>query len=449
MASINRQWLEELWTRLDTNGDEKVSGAELLEFLTNPKGSKLPSRMHHPGMNDHEAAETIKAKVESHSGAAITWAEMCELFGIEKGEGSTPGVQCSEVPTEISLAWLRELFVRMDRNGDGSIARHELMKYLQGDAEFAASLHLPQKFRLGSQAHAHFEKVYEAMSNTEDDVTWSTLCDFFGMGASDAPAAEEMDFEGLMNYSTPQVKPKIPPRSASSLAMHPPPEERMPRCETPALQTRALTPILSEQHFKEGGWEEKLCSQHRVEYRSGCAYEGQWGFGDFHGKGKLEESDGGVYDGEWFEGKRNGRGHQIWAKAAGEYTGDWDEDKRHGMGTHKNAAGDVYEGNWTANHRRGKGKCTYSTGNVYEGQWVNDTKEGVGVMKWADGDSYEGQWSDDRMHGTGHFTTKDGSTFAGMYRKGKFIKRVLDKKSILGPKAMTAGSAPYGMRRET
>lgn len=47
----------------------------------------------------------------------------------------------------------------MDRNGDGRIVRAELMKVLKGDEEIAQALKLPQKFVIGSEAHAQFEKV--------------------------------------------------------------------------------------------------------------------------------------------------------------------------------------------------------------------------------------------------------------------------------------------------
>ena len=93
------------------------------------------------------------------------------------------------------------------------------------------------------------------------------------------------------------------------------------------------------------------------------------------------------------------------------------------------------------------GTCEYPSGAKYEGQWTMDAKHGTGKMIWSDGDSYEGDFSEDRMHGTGKFTTKHGCVYNGLYRKGKFIKRVLTTSMLLGPKAKTVGRAPYGPMR--
>jgi len=58
---------------------------------------------------------------------------------------------------------------------------------------------------------------------------------------------------------------------------------------------------------------------------------------------------------------------------------------------------------------------------------------------------YEGEWDEDKMHGKGTFTSKDGKSFGGLYRKGKFVKRLLDRTQVLGARAATPGHAPYGM----
>ena len=64
------------------------------------------------------------------------------------------------------------------------------------------TLPVPVHLLLGVYDPSH-PQVYEAMSNTEDDVTWSTLCDFFGMGASDAPAAEVSPYTYYYHTRTP------------------------------------------------------------------------------------------------------------------------------------------------------------------------------------------------------------------------------------------------------
>jgi len=257
----------------------------------------------------------------------------------------------------------------------------------------------------------------------------------------DAQKLEDMDLDTLMAETKPQTQSR--PQS-SLLYPHPPPSDGIPRCETPALQQRAMTPILSELQFKEGAWKDKLCGHHRMEYRSGNVYNGEWGWGDFHGKGCLEEADGCFYDGEWFEGKRNGQGKQRFADGS-EYEGTWEDDIREGSGTHTNAKGDKYEGSWKDNKRNGKGTCTYSTGNVYTGDWVDNNKHGFGNIKWVDGDSYKGGWSHDKMHGNGTFEAKDGKSYSGVYHKGNFVKRLLSRGQPTGPRAATPGQAPYGM----
>jgi len=444
------QWAEELFVRMDRTGDGKVDRAEIKAFLDGTiegaektQNIKVPRRMMVASSQWGEQLAAVQAKLETCGESGLDWAAFSEIVLGERSANSSPGVQSDVCPTAVTLPWVRELFVRMDTNGDGCLKRPELVKYLQGDEEAAKMFKLPPKFILGSEQHAQFESVYAKIAgSTEGDVTWEGLCEYFGFSAPATEAGIEEadnDLEAIMERT------KLGGRPASVLFPHLPPSDGVPRCETPALQTRTMTPILSELEFKEGGWKDKLCGKNRVEYRSGNVYDGEWGWGDFHGKGRLEEADGCAYEGEWFEGKRNGTGKQQWADGAS-FEGTWVDDVRCGTGVHVNANGDRYDGQWKDNKRNGKGKAEYSTGNKYNGEWNDNNKEGTGQMEWKDGDKYEGQWAEDKMHGSGVFTSKDGKAFRGIYHKGKFVKRSMDRETLLGPRAATPGCAPYGMK---
>jgi len=432
----SRPWLEELFVRMDRNGDGQLSKQELKGYLeADPEVAaklKLPPRMSLMSSKWQAQFEAVVKGMDADASGTVGWAEFCAYFEIEKG-GEVPGIQADVVPETVSLPWLRELFVRMDKNGDGLLDRAEMLKYLQGsEDELSLFMHLPPKFKLGSTSHEKFEKAFQDMSKGDGQVSWDAMCEYFGVNPSDASLVglerdiKTPDLEGGKPKSRASTRPD------SVLSFHPPPVNGMPRCQTPALQTRAVTPILSEQEFRDGKWQEKLCGNHSLNFRSGNEYQGQFGYGVYHGSGKLTEPDGSVYEGEWFEGKRNGKGKQTWANGQ-VYDGEWEDDKRSGTGTMTHPDGDTHQGQWRNHKREGKGKRVYATGNTYEGNWEADMKVGKGTLTWVDGDRYEGQWSADKMHGTGVFKSSKGQVFSGMFRGGRFVKRMLDLQQQLGP----------------
>jgi len=188
----------------------------------------------------------------------------------------------------------------------------------------------------------------------------------------------------------------------------------------------------------------------KYKYQNGDVYEGQWLWGEPHGKGRLTSINGEEYEGEWVGGKRHGHGVQITKKGA-KYDGEWRHDKKHGIGAYyfeesttfskytglwvdgkrhnegflysKNgdifcsvwdmgvltqpccvlyADGQKYVGDWVGKKRHGYGVHTYKNKNRYYGHWISGMRSGQGFLRTADGTIYNGEWANDKIHGKGH-----------------------------------------------
>ena len=75
---------------------------------------------------------------------------------------------------ELSQAFLEELFSRVDRNGDGSISRAELIKTARADAQVRELLQLPEHIR--EEQRAALEEVFQGMD--VDDSRGVDLAEF-------------------------------------------------------------------------------------------------------------------------------------------------------------------------------------------------------------------------------------------------------------------------------
>jgi hypothetical protein len=140
---------------------------------------------------------------------------------------------------------------------------------------------------------------------------------------------------------------------------------------------------------------------HRVNYKDGGVYEGNWVEDERHGHGVCTWPDGDVYEGEWpsfclytylcgdvynnhyLDGINHG---QLSSK------GDWKHNENHGEGKLSCADNRVYEGGWKDGVRDGYGAFSYRDGALYKGEWREDRRHGQGKYTWANGDVYEGEW---------------------------------------------------------
>ena len=92
--------------------------------------------------------------------------------------------------------------------------------------------------------------------------------------------------------------------------------------------------------------------------------------GQGHGRGRLEYLSGCLYEGEFFNDKRHGRGsfvnvHIDKQTVGGTYTGGWTDDCMHGNGRYEFTSGDVYEGQYHLGQISGQGKMSYADGSSY------------------------------------------------------------------------------------
>ncbi|MFZ5987585.1 MAG: stalk domain-containing protein [Bacillota bacterium] len=67
----------------------------------------------------------------------------------------------------------------------------------------------------------------------------------------------------------------------------------------------------------------------------GTRYEGEWSYGDMHGKGTTYFPNGEIYEGHFWNSQRSGTGKYTWINGD-TYIGEWSEDNRSGIGTYYN-----------------------------------------------------------------------------------------------------------------
>ncbi len=79
-------------------------------------------------------------------------------------------------------------------------------------------------------------------------------------------------------------------------------------------------------------------------------YEGEYDFGDMHGKGKATFKDGRVYEGDFKKNRMTGKGKM----------------------TFKTGKLRLYEGGFKKGKFDGYGEVTYRNGRVWKGWWKNN-----------------------------------------------------------------------------
>ncbi len=168
-------------------------------------------------------------------------------------------------------------------------------------------------------------------------------------------------------------------------------------------------------------------------------YQGNWRYGQYHGRGTLYQDGDRIYKGEFCQGKFHGNGIMFYPKSYPDLVhkkGKWKhnqfvegetfyiigkkEDRvqyhgkgyvdkcnnvvRHGFGSCYDKEGKLsFSGHWLHNRREGLGKSYHKNGNLaYDGFWKGNKKENFGKMYDIDGDLlYDGQWKNNCMHGYG------------------------------------------------
>jgi hypothetical protein len=75
-----------------------------------------------------------------------------------------------------------------------------------------------------------------------------------------------------------------------------------------------------------------------------------------------------------------------WASVQTQHTqGEWWYGQRHGKGTLLYSDGAAYEGMWRFDVKHGAGKQTWPGGEWFFGEWADDKQQGEGIYKFADG----------------------------------------------------------------
>jgi len=217
----------ELFCRLDHDGDGQVSREELKALLqgdTNVIGKlKLPEDLLEAcGSWTDTLAAVFEAIDGDHSGA-ITWPEMKDYFKGENVAQELPDhlkgweqqedakgrvfwhntetlerswkkpaplpspkkirIRKGEVPEKVTEEWVRELFYRLDRNGDGILSREELNALLVEQKKSVVA-RMPAKYILGGRTNRVVEGALQAAGKAGHDyITWERWVTMWGFGA--------------------------------------------------------------------------------------------------------------------------------------------------------------------------------------------------------------------------------------------------------------------------
>eukprot|EP00658_Telonema_sp_P-2_P007051 TRINITY_DN12631_c0_g1_i2.p1 TRINITY_DN12631_c0_g1~~TRINITY_DN12631_c0_g1_i2.p1 ORF type:complete len:426 (+),score=111.82 TRINITY_DN12631_c0_g1_i2:133-1410(+) len=189
---VPREWVWELFVRMDRDGNGRINRDELKRYLkqdaTILEYIKLPERMTVMASQWHNMFDKAYRAIDMDSNGDISWDELCQYFEVlsaDMMESALPPVTSTnqeEPPEQVSLVWLWELFVRMDKNGDGSLDKTEIIAFLNQNADDAVVLRLPSKFRVGSKQHRQFEKAFQMIDQDKsENVSWEELCAYFEM----------------------------------------------------------------------------------------------------------------------------------------------------------------------------------------------------------------------------------------------------------------------------
>jgi hypothetical protein len=130
-------------------------------------------------------------------------------------------------------------------------------------------------------------------------------------------------------------------------------------------------------------------------------YDGAYGHGRRHGKGKYTFKSGTTYEGDYV----NNAKVRALLLAAAEL---------------KSAAASVKPDD-TAFAQHGTGVMNYADGSSYEGSYKIDKRHGQGTYTYVNGDVYAGGWADGVKHGKGcYFFAATKCQFLGFWEGAKF-----------------------------
>jgi hypothetical protein len=114
----------------------------------------------------------------------------------------------------------------------------------------------------------------------------------------------------------------------------------------------------------------------------GDGYEGQWKAGKKHGEGK-EATSSETYSGGFADGVRSGIFGTWGLRDGTHFEGEFGNGLRHGKGRAVLASGDEYDGEWQKGQRHGQGTMIYKRAGddgvlvaykSYTGAWVKDAR---------------------------------------------------------------------------
>lgn len=133
--------------------------------------------------------------------------------------------------------------------------------------------------------------------------------------------------------------------------------------------------------------------EHRVEYKSGNIYEGNWKDNKRHGYGKQTFKNGTTYECMWIDDNPSAEVKVNFSN------------------------GDIYQGNIRDYKYEGYGKYTYVFSGIgyYKGYWKNGEKNGHTVFD--NGEIYDGDWKNGKRNGNGKMNFRDGSIIEGNWVK--------------------------------
>jgi len=158
----------------------------------------------------------------------------------------------------------------------------------------------------------------------------------------------------------------------------------------------------------------------KKQWKNGDWYEGEFRFGQPHGKGKFTWADGAYYEGEIYMGEPHGFGKLDYAD--GEfYEGEWMDGLKSGKGSYKFATGEEYYGDFEEDEMYGEGSILYTNGESYSGKWEESVPHGAGIHTRIDGSYFEGNMNSGKRKGYGTIIWETGDTLKGTWKQGKLV----------------------------
>lgn len=236
------------------------------------------------------------------------------------------------------------------------------------------------------------QHILQYISTEYPDIIIEKVVDFPEIGKNYLVMVNE--FSALISAKAKQAEAERAALEAKALADS---EEARRKAEQETVVTIVFVAKLGGKgkytgHLKDG----KPEGIGRVDFESGCTYEGAFLGGWRHGKGVYRFSDGRVYEGDNFEDMRTGKGKLI--------------------GTD----GRIWEGDFLNGKVHGKCKLSFSNGDVLEGTWENDNIVNKPVKYyWPSGDMLECEGWDGGLNGHGLYHFKNGVVREEFWNHGK------------------------------